>query len=213
MQRCPKCCPSVVGGPTSDIMRPLSAHGYAAVYRPTERQANYDLARKTPHRSVRARAVHPRLWRPRPPILFVDGLAGSGKSMSAAEFGRRCRMAEFSKAPLEPSVARWGARQRNGSGVRHDRPARPMHLQQYPSRSSMPFWRRRDLKSGKYCECHPLQSTVRVLLQLKALEPELKFWIAWRPWRLGCCTSGQATLRQAMEATLRQRVSPAELCG
>jgi hypothetical protein len=147
----------------------------------------------------------------RPRILFIDGLAGSGKSTAAAEIGRRCPDSRVfgEMHPNHPLLV--GVPDRKGAafGTIHQVHTADsfttMALQKLDAFLEMAG------SDVRYVfESHPLQSTVRVLLQLDAPQPAiLKFWsdlqdrlATTEPWLLYFRESDPG---QSMEAAFRER--------
>lgn len=142
----------------------------------------------------------------RPRILFVEGLPGSGKSTSAAEIGRRCPNSRifFEMDPDHPLLV----------GVPPFGTIHQIHTaDSFAARAlqKLDAFLEKAGSDGRYVfESHPLQSTVRVLLQLDAPEPAiLKFWSDLQdllapvePWLLYFRESDPG---QAMEAIFRAR--------
>ena len=147
----------------------------------------------------------------RPRILFVDGLAGSGKSTAAAEIGRRCPDSlvfreMHANHPLLVGVPdRMGAAFGTIHRVHTADSFATMAIQKLDA-----FLQNAGSDVRYVFESHPLQSTVRVLLQLDAPEPALlKFWSDLQdrlapvePWLLYFRESDPD---QAMEAIFRKR--------
>ena len=147
----------------------------------------------------------------RPRILFVDGLPGSGKSTAAREIGRRCSDSRvfLESHPNHPLLV--GAPDGMGAafGTIHQ-------VHTADSFATMALQKLDAFlgNAGSDVRCvfesHPLQSTVRVLLQLDAPEPAvLKFWCYLQdllapvePWLLYFRESDPG---QAMEAIFRAR--------
>lgn len=115
---------------------------------------------------------------PRPRIVFVDGLPGSGKSTAAQDIGRRCldNRIFLESHPSHPLLV----------GVPDEKGAAFAHIHEVHSVASFgaaalermsAFLGSADVGVPFVFESHPFQSTVRVLMQLDAPEPVLmKFW-------------------------------------
>lgn len=115
---------------------------------------------------------------PRPRIVFVDGLPGSGKSTAAQDIGRRCLDSRvfLESHPSHPLLV----------GVPDEKGAAFAHIHDVHSAASFAaaalerlnaFLGSADVGGVYVFESHPFQSTVRVLMQLDAPEPMLmKFW-------------------------------------
>ena len=147
----------------------------------------------------------------RPRILFIEGLAGSGKSTAAAEIGRRCPDSRVFREMHPNHPLRVGVPDRMGAafGTIHQVHTvdsfATMALHMLDAFLEEVGW------DVRYVfESHPFQSTVRVLLQLDASEPAiLKFWTDLQdrlapvgPWLLYFRESNPG---QAMEAMFRQQ--------
>jgi hypothetical protein len=147
----------------------------------------------------------------RPRILFIDGLAGSGKSTSAKEIGRRCPESRvfLEMHPNHPLLVGVPDRMGAAFGTIHEVHTADsfatMALQRLDA-----FLENAGSDVRYVFESHPLQSTVRVLAQLDAPEPAiLKFWsdlqdrlVPVEPWLLYFRESDPG---QAMEAIFRER--------
>ncbi len=115
---------------------------------------------------------------PRPRIVFVDGLPGSGKSTAAQDIGRRCLDSRIflESHPIHPLLV----------GVPDEKGAAFAHIHEVHSAASFAgaalerlnaFLGSADVAGRYVFESHPFQSTVRVLMQLDAPEQVLmKFW-------------------------------------
>jgi hypothetical protein len=146
----------------------------------------------------------------RPRILFVDGLAGSGKSTAAKEIGRRCPESRvfLEMHPNHPLLVGVPDRMGAAFGTTHQVHTADsfatMALQKLDA-----FLETAGPDERYVFESHPFQSTVRVLLQLDAPEPAiLRFWNEQdrlspiEPWLLYFRESHPD---QALEAIFRQR--------
>jgi hypothetical protein len=147
----------------------------------------------------------------RPRILFVDGLPGSGKSTAAAEIGRRCQDSRvfLEGDPNHPLLVGVPDKMGAAFGTIHQ-----VHTaDSFATRALQKldgFLEKAESDERYVFESHPLQSTVRVLLQLDAPEPAiLKFWSDLQdlltpvePWLL---YFRENEPDQAMEAIFRER--------
>ena len=144
-------------------------------------------------------------------MLFVDGLPGSGKSTAAVEIGRRCPGSRvfLESHPNHPLLVGVPDRMGAAFGTIHQVHTADsfatMAIQKLDA-----FLEKAGSDVRYVFESHPLQSTVRVLLQLDAPEPALlKFWSDLQdrlapvePWLLYFRESDPD---QAMEAIFRKR--------
>jgi hypothetical protein len=115
---------------------------------------------------------------PRPRIVFVDGLPGSGKSTGAQDIGRRRLHSRIflESHPGHPLLV----------GVPDEKGAAFAHIHEVHSAASFAaaalerlsaFLESAEVGVTYVFESHPFQSTVRVLMQLDAPESLLmKFW-------------------------------------
>ena len=115
---------------------------------------------------------------PRPRILFVDGLPGSGKSTAAKDIGRRCldNRIFLESHPSHPLLV--GVPDENGAAFAH---IHEVHSAASFAAAALErlhaFLGSADDDVPYVFESHPFQSTVRVLMQLDAPEPVLmRFW-------------------------------------
>jgi hypothetical protein len=158
------------------------------------------------HKTIEAAAM---IQRPR--LLFVDGLPGSGKSTAAAEIGRRCpdSLVFLETHPNHPLLV--GAPDTMGAAFGSIHQDHTTESFAAAALQKLDAFLEEARPDARYAfESHPLQSTVRVLLQLDAREPAvLKFWSDLQdrlepvePWLLYFRESDPG---QAMEAIFRKR--------
>jgi hypothetical protein len=147
----------------------------------------------------------------RPRILFIDGLPGSGKSTAAAEIGHRCPDSRvfLESHPDHPLLV--GVPDRMGAAFATIHRVHTADSFATMALQKLDAFVKKAGSGGRFVfESHPLQSTVRVLLQLDAPEPViLKFWTDLQdrlapaePWLLYFRASDPG---QAVQAILRER--------
>lgn len=150
-------------------------------------------------------------WKQRPRILFIDGLPGSGKSTAAAEIGRRCQDSRIFLESHPDHPLRVGAPDRLGAAFGDIHQVYNADSFAAASLQKLDAFLQTTESDVRYVfESHPVQSTVRVLLQLDAPEPTiLEFWSDLQdrlkridPWLLYFRESDAG---QAMEHIFRQR--------
>jgi len=115
---------------------------------------------------------------PRPQILFIDGLPGSGKSTAAAAVGRRLSHSRvfLETAPDHPLLAATPDRQ--GAAFADIHEIHSWDTFAAAALAKLESFLESAGGDGLYVfESHPIQSTVRVLFQLDAPRPMiLRFW-------------------------------------
>jgi hypothetical protein len=146
-----------------------------------------------------------------PRILFIDGLPGSGKSTAAAEIGRRHSQSRvfLESHPGHPLLV--GAPDEVGAAFANIHQIHSVDSFAHAALEKLEVFLKTVEGDVLYVfESHPVQSTVRVLLQLDAPEPTIiAFWSNLQN-RLGPLVPGlvyfrESDPRRAIEEIFRAR--------